>query len=60
MAAPCAVVDDKTGTICALHRGDSFLSLDSDSVTTRTAVYQWNGFGFRGAEDIGGRCAHLW
>jgi poly-gamma-glutamate synthesis protein (capsule biosynthesis protein) len=54
-----AVVDDTNGTICALHRGDSFLSLDKDSVTTRTAVYRWNGFGFSGAEDVGERCTHL-
>lgn len=56
-----ATVDEASGTICALHRGDSFLSLDRNSVTTRTAVYRWNGFGFRGVEDAAGRCAHsMW
>jgi poly-gamma-glutamate synthesis protein (capsule biosynthesis protein) len=53
-----AAVDDASGTICALHRGDSFLSLDRDSVTTRTAVYRWNGFGFSGVEDVAEHCAH--
>jgi len=53
-----ATVDKSSGTICALHRGDSFLVPDKDSGTTRTAVYRWNGFGFSGAADIGERCAH--
>ena len=53
-----ATVDDRSGNICALHRGDSFLVPNKGSGTTRTAVYRWNGFGFSGAEDIGERCAH--
>jgi hypothetical protein len=56
-----ATVDSESGTICALHRGDSFLSLDKKSTTTRTAVYQWTGFGFRGVEDpmLAQHCARV-
>jgi len=37
--------------LCALHSGDSFISPDSTSTNTRIAVYQWNGFGFKGIND---------
>lgn len=39
------------GRLCALHRGDSFVTLDPASTATRHAVYSWNGFGFSGVED---------
>lgn len=39
--------------LCALHRKDSFIALNPESKETRTAVYQWNGFGFSGNEDEG-------
>lgn len=39
--------------LCALHRGDSYISLDSTSKGTRVAVYRWNGFGFSGMENPG-------
>lgn len=39
------------GRLCALHRGDSFVTLDPASTSTRHAVYSWNGFGFSGVED---------
>lgn len=35
--------------LCALHRGDSFLNLDSTNRSSRTQVYEWNGFGFKAA-----------
>lgn len=38
--------------LCALHRKDSFVTLDPNTTATRTAVYQWNGFGFSGMEDV--------
>ncbi len=37
--------------LCALHRADSFLLLNPNLNTTRTAVYRWNGFGFSGIQD---------
>ncbi|MBF0310672.1 MAG: CapA family protein [Magnetococcales bacterium] len=37
--------------LCALHRADSFIRLDPANKETRTALYQWNGFGFRAAND---------
>jgi hypothetical protein len=42
-------VKDKTQDfLCALHRSDSFIALNPDTRQTRTALYQWNGFGFSG------------
>lgn len=35
-----------TDYLCALHRKDSFVELAPGLKGTRTAVYQWNGFGF--------------
>lgn len=43
-------VVDRDGTLCALHRGDSFVALDPSQATTRVARYRWNGFGFTGGE----------
>jgi poly-gamma-glutamate synthesis protein (capsule biosynthesis protein) len=46
--------------LCALHRGDAFVMLDtSKSVSLRTQVYVWNGFGFSGVADteLATRCA---
>jgi poly-gamma-glutamate synthesis protein (capsule biosynthesis protein) len=37
--------------LCALHRCDSFIRPDSTSTNKRVAVYQWNGFGFKGIVD---------
>ncbi|MCE5244945.1 MAG: CapA family protein [Syntrophobacteraceae bacterium] len=37
--------------LCALHRGDSFVSLRPESGDTRVAAYRWNGFGFSGVHD---------
>ncbi len=42
--------DDET-VLCALHRGDSFISPDKTSLRTRVAAYRWNGFGFTGISD---------
>lgn len=39
-------VIDGDGRLCALHRGDSFVSPDPTVTTTRTMRYAWNGFGF--------------
>ena len=44
-----AVATDK-GTLCALHRGDSFLLSDPEAKETHIAAYRWNGFGFRGID----------
>ncbi|MDR3774853.1 MAG: CapA family protein [Terracidiphilus sp.] len=43
-------VETEDGTLCALHRGDSFLMADPTTKTTRIAAYRWNGFGFAGVE----------
>lgn len=37
--------------LCALHKQSSFLLLNNNSDKTRTAVYQWNGFGFSGIQE---------
>jgi hypothetical protein len=37
--------------LCALHRKDSFITLNPDTKETRTAVYLWNGFGFSGVDE---------
>jgi hypothetical protein len=37
--------------LCVLHRGDSFLTLDSKSASVRFAVYDWDGFGFQGNQN---------
>jgi hypothetical protein len=42
---------NKIDFLCALHRKDSFLELNQNTKETRTAVYQWNGFGFSGIEN---------
>jgi len=47
--ADVAVRED--GTLCALHRKDSFLTPDPEAPPSRVAAYRWNGFGFRGVED---------
>ncbi len=46
-------------TLCALHRGDSFVAPDPANAATRIAAYQWNGFGFSLTKDAeaGARCA---
>jgi hypothetical protein len=45
------VLPGEDGLICALHRGDSFLTLNTDTESRRVAVYRWNGFGFSGVAD---------
>lgn len=40
------VMHKHIGVICALHRGDSFISPNPKTKKTRTASYKWNGFGF--------------
>ena len=37
--------------LVTLHRGDSFINLDSQNNKTRLETYQWNGFGFSGFKD---------
>ncbi len=56
-----ATLDPGTGSVCALHRGDAFVTLQPGSKTTRVAAYVWNGFGFNGMEDetVTRRCAAL-
>ncbi len=38
-------------TLCALHRGDSFINIDQSADNKRIAAYEWNGFGFSGVSD---------
>ncbi len=38
-------------TLCALHRGDSFINIDKTAGNFRVMTYEWNGFGFSGATD---------
>ena len=45
------LVKKQSGMLCALHRGDSFLVPEPETRRVRTAVYQWNGFGFSGVQD---------
>ena len=46
--------------LCALHRKDSFIALNKNTKETRTAVYEWNGFGFSGNEnpELLAQCEH--
>ncbi len=37
--------------LCALHRRDAFLTLDTEAPADRSALYRWNGFGFAGVEE---------
>jgi poly-gamma-glutamate capsule biosynthesis protein CapA/YwtB (metallophosphatase superfamily) len=48
---------DARGTLCALHRGDSFIRPDPTIAHTRTMRYRWNGFGFSATPDTAGACA---
>lgn len=50
-AAVISEPDKNINYLCALHRKDSFITLNPDTSKTRTAVYQWNGFGFSGIEN---------
>jgi hypothetical protein len=42
---------DGHGRLCALHRGDSFISPEPRDPSTRTMVYAWNSFGFSALDD---------
>ena len=42
-------VDNKT--VCALHRGDSFINPDRSDTNRRIVAYKWNGFGFNAISD---------
>jgi len=33
-------------TLCAIHRGDSFINNNQSTENPRTMIYQWNVFGF--------------
>lgn len=44
---------EQDGTVCALHRGDSFAVLNRSTKETRIAAYRWNGFGFTGLDEAG-------
>lgn len=47
--------------LCALHRKDSFIELSPGNKETRTAVYQWNGFGFSAIDkpDLAAACERI-
>jgi len=47
--AEISPLDDKT--LCALHRGDSYIMPDKTQNNLRVAAYQWNSFGFKGVND---------
>jgi len=47
--ADAAVLED--GTLCALHRADSFAAPEPRAPAGRVAADRWNGFGFTGVED---------
>jgi hypothetical protein len=50
---------DGGSTLCALHRGDSFIKFDpAHPAAPRVLAYRWNGFGFSGVEDaaLAARC----
>ncbi len=49
------------GTLCPLHRADSFLAPNPSAAVSRVAAYRWNGFGFSAAEEAGlkGNCRLL-
>jgi poly-gamma-glutamate synthesis protein (capsule biosynthesis protein) len=47
--AEISPLDDKT--LCALHRGDSYIMPNKTQNNLRVAAYQWNGFGFKGVDD---------
>jgi hypothetical protein len=57
-----ALLSGETGVLCALHRGDSYLVPDPQTLGTRVAAYRWNGFGFSGVDEpaILQRCSELW
>jgi hypothetical protein len=38
--------------LVALHRGDSFINLNSQNNRTQLETYKWNGFGFSGYKNI--------
>ena len=48
--------------LCALHRRDAFLTLDPAAPANRSALYRWDGFGFRGAEggEANEACTAVW
>jgi hypothetical protein len=47
-----AIISPTDNTVlCALHRGDSFITLEKNLTNTRVAAYRWNGFGFTGISD---------
>lgn len=50
-------VVEPTGTLCALHRGDSFLRPDPTTSSRRTMEYRWNGFGFSATNSPDGNAA---
>jgi poly-gamma-glutamate synthesis protein (capsule biosynthesis protein) len=37
--------------LCAVHRGDSYISLNKENIDVRIIAYEWNGFGFSGLPD---------
>ena len=47
-----AIISPKNDQIlCALHRGDAFISLGNIIASERITAYKWNGFGFDGLSD---------
>jgi hypothetical protein len=55
------ILPEQDSVICALHRGDSFITLNPSVKSRRIAAYRWNGFGFSGISDqkITERCQEI-
>jgi hypothetical protein len=55
------ILPEEDSVICALHRGDSFITLNPGVKSRRIAAYRWNGFGFKGISDqrVTERCQKL-
>ncbi len=54
------IVQAKPDILCALHRDDNFLVLNSTAPATRIEAWRWNGFGFTRAQAQRSQCAGLW
>jgi poly-gamma-glutamate synthesis protein (capsule biosynthesis protein) len=53
--AHISTIDNKT--LCAWHRGDSFILPNPKTTKKRIITYQWNGFGFNAINDTVMYCA---
>jgi poly-gamma-glutamate synthesis protein (capsule biosynthesis protein) len=54
------VVQGKPDLLCALHRDETFLVMNSIAPATRIEAWRWTGFGFSLAPAQRAQCAGLW